>query len=438
MKVLITGGAGFLGGHVVRAAVQAGHEVRALVRPAALRDLPPGVRPLAGDLNDRGCVRQAVRDVEGIIFSAGRNWRPGLPPAAYQAQNVGIVQTFFAALAEVNPSARVVFTSSMSAVAGSLAPLVFTEETGRQGVCLPRLNPYDRAKVECERLAHEAATRGSNIVILNPGFMLGPGASPETPLTTPLLIQWFCLRKNPVYVRTGGHSYCDVRDVAAAHVAALDKGARGGQYFVGGENLDAVQFQRLLAGQTGVPCPRRVRAWLPSTAMTVLDFLAAGSFGLWKNPVHRTFARSLPLYYWGDSSRAERDLGYRSRPAAWTVRDTIGDLVRRGELPDEFRFVEAMTDADRPALLLLRQLADRHLHRLHLMPRLAAILAAARHNQELGGALDRLLAVGRYDPDRGRYVLRGQGLTAAAHKLRGLLDYVYYASKNFHRKVSSP
>src|SRR5207253_1039690 len=124
-------------------------------------------------------------------------------------------------------------------------------------------------------------------------------------------------------------------------------------------------------------------------------------------------------YYWGDSSRAGREVGYRSRPAAQTVRDTVGDLVRRGELPEEFRFVEAMTDADRPALLLLRQLADRHLHRQHLLPRLARVLAAARQNQELNVALDRLLAAGRYDPDRGRYVLRGPGLAAAARKLRG-------------------
>jgi dihydroflavonol-4-reductase len=372
--------------------------------------------------------------MDGVIFSAGRNWRPGLAPSRYRPQNLGCMRTFFAAVADLDPSPRVVFTSSMSAMAGSLVPMVFTEDSNCQAVCRRRLSPYDRAKVECDRLARQVAAGRRNIVIVYPGYMLGPGASAESRLTTPVLVQWFCLRHLAVYVGRGGHSFCDVRDVARAHVAALEEGAPGSRYILGGDNLDAVAFHRLLSSQTGVPCPRRVRPWFPLAATSVLDAASAVSRGRWQSPLHRQFARALPLYYWGDSSRAQRDLGYACREIEFTIRDTITDLVRRGDLPDEFRYMESMTEENRPALLLLRQLADRHLHREQLLPQLGRILDAARHNHELNRALEELLAGGRYLPDGGRFAWTAQGTALA--KLRALLDYAYYASTEFHRKVS--
>jgi hypothetical protein len=152
--------------------------------------------------------------------------------------------------------------------------------------------------------------------------------------------------------------------------------------------------------------------------------------------VHRSFARSLSLYYWGDSSPAARDLGYRSRPIVATIRETITDFVRRGMLPDRFRFVADMNDDNHDALLLLRELAQGHLHGSHLLPRLGDILAACRQNHQLNATLDAALAAGRFDPDRGRFRWEGAPPKGALKTLRSLLDYCYYASDDFRKTVT--
>jgi dihydroflavonol-4-reductase len=436
MKVLIAGAGGYLGEHVAHAAVEAGHDVALCLRGAHGPQFPDRVQRIEGDLNDVAFVRHALHGVDAAIFCAGRNWQPGLADDEYVRQNVSIVETFFAALAQSNPGARVVFTSSMSAVAGSEQPIVFTEDGGRDAVSTSRLSPYDRAKVECERIARKAAAEGRQLVILNPGYMLGPGASPSSNVTTSFQVRWFCLGKTPAIVRRGGHTYCDVRDVARAHVAALTQGAAGSQYIVGGENLGAVDFHRLMSQQTGLRVPMRVSARDAAAVMGALDALSAATFGLWTNPVHRSFARSLPLYYWGGSSPAARDLGYRSRPTVATIRDTITDFVVRGLLPGTFRFVAGMNDKNRDALLLLREIAQGHLHRAHLLPRLSDILAACRQNHQLNATLEAALTAGRFDPDRGRFRWEGAPPKGALKTLRNLLDYCYYASDEFRERVT--
>lgn len=432
MKVLIAGAAGYLGEHVVRAAMDAGHEVAVYVRGGTVR-FPHGVRLIEGDLTDVALLQSALADVDAAIFSAGRNFQPGLPLDAYYSQNVSIVEAFLEALAASNQNARVVFTSSMSAIGGSEQPVVFNEASGRAAVADGRLNAYDRAKIECERLARAAQNAGRNLVILNPGFMLGPSASADSRMTTGFLVHWYCLKKNPAIVGDGGHSFCDVRDVARAHVAALTRGS--GQYILGGDNLGAAEIQSLMSAQTGLGTPLQVPVAVAYGVSAAMDAVSAATFGAWRNPIHREFARSLPLYYWADSSRAARDLGYHTRPLDQTIRDTIDDFVARGVLPEEFAYVATINDENRSAMLLLRELADRNLHRSFLLPQLPKILAACRQNGELNGALQTALAAGRYDPDKGRFLWTTTAPKPALEKLRGLLDYCYYASDQFRGRV---
>jgi nucleoside-diphosphate-sugar epimerase len=432
MKVLIAGAAGYLGEHVVRAAREAGHEVVAYVRSATAQ-FPEGVRLIEGDLTDVSRLRSALTGVDAAIFSAGRNWQPGLPLEAYSRENVSIVEAFFEALKDTDPVTRVVFTSSMSAIGGSAQPVVFTETTGRDAIAARR-NAYDQAKIDCERLARSARDRGRNVVILNPGFMLGPSASAASKMTTSFLVHWFCLKKNPAIVGAGGHSFCDVRDVARAHVAALTNGA--GQYIVAGENLTSSGVQRLMSEQTGIGKPLEVPVAVAYGVSAVMDAVSAATLGHWRNPVHRQFARSLGLYYWADSSRATQDLDYRTRPLAQTIRDTISDFVERRLLPEDFRYVAAIDERNRAAILLLRELAQRNLHRSYLLPRLAAVLDAGRQNSDLNAALESALSAGHFDPKRGGFRWDAGRPDAALEKLRNLLDYCYYASDQFRKKVT--
>ena len=435
MKVLVTGAGGYLGEHIVHAAVKAGHEVVAFVRRTGRSSFPNGVRLVEGDLNDIGCVQQALAGVEAVVFSAGRNWQPGLPGDEYLRQNVSIVKTFLMALAKFNPTARVVFTSSMAAIAGSSKPIIFTETSDRDAICMARLSPYDCAKVECERLVRNAVIEGRQLTILYPGLMLGPGVSASSNVTTTTLVQWFCLQRIPAFIGHGGSSFCDVRDVAQAHVAAIEKGLAASRYIAGGENLSWVEFQHLMSEQTGIRCPIQVPAQVAVIGAAVMDAISAGTFRLLKSPVHRTFARAASLYYWGDSTRAAHDLDYRNRPLAETIRDTIADFVKRGMLPNGFRYIETMTDETRMSLLLLQQLANGHLHRSYLITRLSDILAVCHRNLSLNEALNTVLASSYYDFKRGQIGWRSAKPTSALMKLHDFLDYFYYASDAFRERV---
>jgi dihydroflavonol-4-reductase len=434
MKVAIAGAGGYLGEHIVQAALEEGHDVVAMVRRGSAARFPNSVRRLEGDLHDSAYVAGVLADTQAVIFAAGRNFQPNLPIDQYMLQNFEITKIFFGSLSHANPSARIIFTSSMSATAGSLKPLAFTETSGRAQVCAARLNAYDRAKVACEQLAREAAAAGRNVVILNPGYLLGPGISLSSSVTSALLLQWFCQQRLPIIVARGGDSVCDVRDVARAHVAALTQGS--GQYILGGENLDALRLYELFSEQTGIKPPLRVPLWLASALATTLDAASALTSGWLRSPLPRDFVRSLPLFYWGDCDRATRELQYRRRPLTQTIRDTVVDFVGRGLVSSELRFVGSMTDENHDSLLMFNELARRHIHRRYLLPRLPEILAACRQNHELSAALDTALSGARYCPTRARFHWTGVRPDKALGRLRSLLDHCYYASDEFRERMS--
>jgi len=436
MRVLITGAGGFLGEHLVQSSLRAGHDVTATVSPGSTRSFPPGVSVLEIDLADGKKVRDVLPQFDGVIFAAGRNWQPGLKPDAYMRQNLAPVNAFFDALDACGRDIRVVFTSSMTTVAGSMERVVFDESGDRTAITTSRLSPYDKAKLACEQRARQSIAAGQNVVIVHPGYMIGPGASPHTVITTTFIMQWFVLGKDPATLRSGGHTYCDVRDVARAEVAALEKGERGNQYILGGENLTAAEFHVRMASQIGKRRPFRISGITMLGVMSLLDFVSFLSCGLWKNPVRREFARALPLHYWGDSSKAIRELDYRPRSLAESIRDTFADFVESKQIPEHYRWICSMNDENRLELLLFRQLADGHLHREVLLPQLPKILEACRQNLELNAALEEILGKVTFNPDKGKFQLGRADLKTSVKKLRGLLDYVYYSSNEFHTKVS--
>src|SRR5690606_8356343 len=134
----------------------------------------------------------------------------------YRRQNVAITQAFFDALAK-RPATRVVFTSSLSTVGGSQAPRVYREDSGREGISEAWLSPYDRAKIDCERIALQSAADGNDVVVLNPGLLLGPGATANSNLAAPFCLLWFLQGQFAAkFYVNGGVTLSDVRDVAAA------------------------------------------------------------------------------------------------------------------------------------------------------------------------------------------------------------------------------
>lgn len=433
-SVLVLGARGFLGEHVALQLAAAGHDVLAAVRPGAAHGFTsPRISVLEGDLLDAAFLRMAIQQADAVIFCAGRTWRPGLNVSEYHRQNVAIAQAFFDALGH-RPSVRVVFTSSLSTIAGSLERRMYSEDTGRDGIAELLLSPYDYAKIACENLAFTSARQGNDVVILNPGLLLGPGAFPTSNLAAPYYLLWYCQGQfTAKFHVNGGVTLSDVRDVAAAHVNAIQRGKAGNRYILGGHDMDRTQFYArvtpLIGQRMPTALPGRLLYWL----MSFHDCLSFLTRGLIPSPVHRSFARTQRLYYFGASGKAASELDYTIRPIEPTILDMLQYYQARNLLPESLSWVKTATLETAPEFVLLKQLARRSGYARFLVPRLSILHQTCRANLALRQAMERLLAGSRFSHERGRFEL-----DLACEDVRTIskfFEYAYFSSNEFLQEV---
>jgi dihydroflavonol-4-reductase len=435
-RVLVVGAGGFLGEHIVAQLVAAGDDVIAVVRdPSRTTFASSQVRVLSGDCTDRSFVRSSLEQADAAIFCAGRTWQAGLDIRQYQLQNVEITQAFFEAVGH-RPGMRVVFTSSLSTIGGSRTPRVYSENSGREGIVEQRLSPYDRAKIDCENIALQSARSGNQVVVVNPGLLLGPGASLDSHLAAPFFLLWFLQGQFAArFYVNGGVTLSDVRDVAAAHVAALDRGEAGERYILGGHNLDRESFYKRVTPLVGLRMPTALPAALLYSLTTANDALAFISKGSIPSPVHRSFAYTQRLYYFGASDKAVAQLNYSVRPIEQTILDMILHYQQRNLLPPSITLPDEISVSTAPSAVLLRQLIHRSGYSRPLLPRLPELYRVCQSNHALRDALSHLLSVSSFDPRRGRFIWERRKANSDVYTLRKFIEYVYFSSNEFLQKV---
>lgn len=203
---------------------------------------------------------------------------------------------------------RVVHTSSIVAVGATRHGAIMDEESPFN-LAAERID-YVHAKRDAELLALDATRTGQDVIVVNPGYLVGPEDF------EPSVMGKFCARvwrAHLTIAAPGGYNLVDVRDVALGHLLAAERGQTGRRYILGGENLSMSQFMRRLAKVAGMQ-PRLVPT-IPLGAM----WLAAGIGELQalkkKRESYPSFQHCrLNRYSWFVSSvRANRELGFRPR-----------------------------------------------------------------------------------------------------------------------------
>ncbi len=326
MKVLVTGATGLVGSAVVRELVARGHAVRALARATSdLSNLEgTGAEVARGDVLDAASIRAALAGCEAVVHAAGLP-RIGASSDAY-AVNVRGVEVVLSAALEAGV-VRAVLTSSSSVLGGKRRPVVMDELTpsnaGSLGI------GYFDSKVAGERAARALAARGLPVVLVRPSFVLGPGDVNRSSAT---IVVGIARRRVPAYVE-GGASYCDVRDVAAGHAAALDRGRPGEAYVLGGHNLTTSEMMARVCAIAGVPPPRRVPVPV-ALALAAADEIRRRATGS-RPGMTRALVRAAALYTFVSSAKAERELGYAIRPFDEMVRETLRFAIATGRLRPE-------------------------------------------------------------------------------------------------------
>ena len=316
---LVTGGSGFLGSAVVRALIARGVRVRALVRAASPRGNFAGLdcETVVGDLTDRQSLMASLKDVRYLFHVAAdyRLW--ARDPAAIVHVNVegtrNLMQEALAAKVE-----RIVYTSSVATlkVAGATGPVDETSPLDSADA----IGAYKRSKTLAERVVEEMIARKDlPAIIVNPSTPIGPRDIRPTP-TGRILLE-AAHGRIPAFVDTG-LNFAHVDDIAEGHLLAFEKGRIGERYILGGENLSLQELLISIAILTGRRAP-----WIKLPRGPLFP-LALGAEAMarftGKEPMLTVDGLRMSRYrMFFTSAKAERELGYRSRPYQEGVADAL-------------------------------------------------------------------------------------------------------------------
>lgn len=329
MKALVTGASGFIGSAVLRRLLEAGHEVRALVRPQSDRRNLAGLRceVVTGDLANAASLEAAAGGCDALFHVAAdyRLWVPD-PESIYRTNVEGTRSLMRAALH--GRVKRVVYTSSVATL--GLIPDGSPADEDTPSRLGDMIGHYKRSKF----LAEDAVRRlvreeGLPAVIVNPSAPLGPRDVRPTP--TGRMIVQAASGKMPAYVDTG-LNVVHVDDVAEGHVLAHARGRAGERYILGGENMSLQQILQEVARLTG-RSPPGIR--LPHDIVLPVAYLAEAVARMTggREPIVTVDGVKLAKkFMYFTSDKARRELGYRARPAREAISDAIAWFRDNGYL----------------------------------------------------------------------------------------------------------
>jgi dihydroflavonol-4-reductase len=317
--ILVTGGAGFIGSHLVSLLVERGESVRVFDLPtAAAARLPlERIELTLGDIRDKNAVQHAVRGCREVYhLAANPNLWVQQRGRFRQVNYLGAVNVMEAALAA--GVRRVLHTSTESILTRARQKHAITEEQ-----IVPYediIGPYCRSKYRAERHALRLGRAGAPVVVVNPTLPVGPGDLGQSPPTRMMLD--FCRGRRREYL-DAELNLIDVRDVAEGMIRAMERGQPGRRYLLGHENLSILTVFRMLARLTGLPEPRwRVPYAVALAAAYASEFVADVY-------THRAPAATVTgvkltrrrMHF--DPARSLAELGLQPRPVAGTLAETV-------------------------------------------------------------------------------------------------------------------
>jgi dihydroflavonol-4-reductase len=336
--VLVTGASGFIASHVVQQLLEAGYRVRGTVR-SSTHDSSAHLKSLAGaserlelvaaELLDPDVWPQVVNDCDYIMHMASPYaldvkdpQRDLVDPALNGTRNV------LRASAKVPSVKRVVLTSSMAAVTDEPdQERVLTEQEWNTESSLSR-NPYYYSKTVAEQEAWRLATAHHfSLVVINPFMVIGPSLSPALNTSNALFAD--LLKGTYPGLMRLVWGLVDVRDVARAHLEAMERTGANGRYLCAAgtigmrevvELLNNWGYERFPLPKLGLDCP------VGDFAVRLSSYFQPRGVGTYL----RTHLGRTPRF---DTSKIQRELGIHFRPLPDTIREAVADLVRAGHVP---------------------------------------------------------------------------------------------------------
>lgn len=342
-QILVTGGTGFLGTHLVTQLLDEHQpeDIRILTRSYD-RDLDErGFDLVIGSLTESDDVRRAVDGIDQVYHLAGKVDRSKDGAHAMYTLHVEGTRRLLGALLEEDID-RIVVASTSGTVGVSKDPNVVATEDSETADELIRDWPYYLSKLYAERVcARFTEQHDLPIILMRPSLLLGPGDWSRS--STGEVIQF--LRGEIPATLDGGISFVDARDAADGFIRAMRDGTPGESYLLGQANMPLERFFERLETISGKRAPRFSvsGSWAARGARFVSD--ALNVVGL-DTPIEPTTVEMANHYWYIDATKAREELGWRTRDADQTLRDTVRwirqhhpefrDAGGRSSPPDEY------------------------------------------------------------------------------------------------------
>lgn len=320
MKALVTGASGFVGSAVARQLLDAGFDVRVLIRSQSDRRNIDGLtlEVVIGDLMDRASLERAVMGCEALFHVAAdyRMWVPD-PDRTYKTNVAGTRDLMqVAGCAGVK---RMVYTSSVATLGLTTDGGPADEET--PVTLADMVGHYKRSKFLAEEeVRWLIANEGLPIVIVNPSTPIGPRDIRPTP--TGRMIVDAVNGRMPAYVDTG-LNLVHVDDVAVGHLLAFERGKIGERYILGAHNMTLKEILTSIASIIGQP-PPKIR--LPHNLILPVAYVSEAWAQLTKAAEPRITVDGVRLSkkrMFFSSEKARHKLGFSPRPAEDALREAI-------------------------------------------------------------------------------------------------------------------
>lgn len=327
MKVLVTGGTGFVGSHTAKALQEAGHQVRLLVRSATkaesvFKSLGITIDDIVvGDVTDPEAVMQAVKGCDAVIHTAALVSTAKKFAELVRKTNVDgtklVIDSSLAAGVK-----KIIYVSSVSALF-NINDKVMTETTAISTAN----NPYGQTKVACEEYVRQLQAQGAPIVITYPTGVVGshdPGLS-EPHFGIKMFVGQF------TFTSSTGMQFVNVRDIAKAHVAIVERIEGPDRFMLGGCFYSWQEMVDIVSKITG---RKLMYIHIPGNILRLLGKVADIAINISGKELPITGEGMIYATQWvyADSAKAEKELGLVFTDREQTLAEVINWLYQGGYL----------------------------------------------------------------------------------------------------------
>jgi dihydroflavonol-4-reductase len=326
MRIFLTGGTGFIGGHVARKLRERGDDVRALVRSLdkgrPLEQL--GCELVAGDLADDAAIAEGLEGSDALIHGAAI-YEVGIPAdehrRMYESNVLGTERVLGAALAAKTP--KVVYVSTVGAFGNTHGEVV---DESYQHPGKEFTSYYEQTKYEAHQIAKRLIADGLPCVIVQPGGVYGPD---DHSALGQQINQFLAGRMPLIAFPDLGMNMVHVEDVAAGILLALDRGTPGEAYVLGGEITTMRELIATVGRVADKKPPSRAVPTPVLKALTPVGGLVGKAMGQPPN-LRELISSADGVTFWAKHDKAIAELGYSPRGLEAGLRET---LAAEGKIP---------------------------------------------------------------------------------------------------------